>query len=277
MRDLKVFQLVIGHQLPEEDVEKGYLFGYKTMKVEGEDFPALVESETGFVEGILVHNINEDDFKKITFYEEGLFGTEVLPIQTASGDVESLVYAVNSPKLKILNEEWDFDEYQNAVDDHYLDQVKDLMKKNVNEKVEWATGQNIEHATKLGKKDQQNSEYTIMWLNIDDLFYVTDRTQKLDVRDPSGGKNTIGDRIEKAKDFWAAGGYMDLPIIGWSEYSEKFYFTNGRHRLVAAYQLGDHWAPVLVDKDSVKMVKELIRTKWLSESVEQSREKFEIS
>ena len=136
----------------------------------------------------------------------------------------------------------------------------------IDEKVEWAIGNNIEHASRLGRKDQQSSEYETLWLNIDDIFHYTDKSQSLDVRSHTGGENSIGSRVEMAKQFWLGGGKMDLAIIGWNEHFNNLQFTDGRHRLVAAYQLGDHWAPVLVEKNSIEKIKDVVRTKWLSEA-----------
>ena len=68
-------------------------------------------------------------------------------------------------------------------------------------------------------------------------------------------------QLSMYKEFWANGGYMNPALIGWNDHFQNFNFTDGRHRLVAAYQLGERWAPVLVDKDSVEKVKDLIQVK----------------
>ncbi len=129
-------------------------------------------------------------------------------------------------------------------------------KANMNEKVQWAT--EPEQAWRSGKNDLQDPNYKLMWLNIKDIFGATEKFQRLDPTSRTGGPNTIGDRIKMAKQHWADGNYMNLSIIGWNDYTNAFNFTDGRHRLVAAYQMGERWAPVLVDKNSVNKVEELI-------------------
>ena len=121
------------------------------------------------------------------------------------------------------------------------------------ESVQWAM--KPEHAQGAGRNDLTDPNYEVMWLNIIDIFKYTDKGQKLNVRDHTGGPNSIGNRIEMAKQHWVDGGHMNLSLIGWNDYSNTFNFTDGRHRLVTAYQLSNFWAPVLVEKDSVEKVR----------------------
>lgn len=129
------------------------------------------------------------------------------------------------------------------------------------ENVNWAIGKNIDKATKLGQKEIQDPNNEIIWVDIKDLFSKTGSDQRLDVDDPTGGKNRIGDRITRAIEHWKNGGYMNPAFVGWNDYFRNIGFTDGRHRLVAAYQMGERWAPIIVDKQSIDKVRELVRTK----------------
>ena len=129
------------------------------------------------------------------------------------------------------------------------------------EQVRWAMDKNIDKATNVGRSDLTDPEYVMVWVDIRDLFSKTDPGFRLDVDDPRGGPIGIGNRVQDSKEHWSSGGYMDLAVIGFNSYGNYFGFTNGRHRLVAAYQLGEQWAPVLVDTESVDKLKELVNTK----------------
>lgn len=129
MRDTRVFEAVLGREINTVDLQPAYLRAWRTMKVEGEMFPAL--AKTGnmdtIVEGTLAINLTEADLKRIDFYEEGLYGLEILPIHTAGGLAYAQVYAFNAG-LVPYGEDWDFDWYKDN-NTEYLTEVVELMKR----------------------------------------------------------------------------------------------------------------------------------------------------
>lgn len=126
------------------------------------------------------------------------------------------------------------------------------------EQVQWAIGPNQEHATIRGKHDLNNPEFTLIWVDIANLFNQLDPDQYIDLKTASG---QIKGRIGRAKGHWEAGGYMDPAVVGYNQYRDHFVFTDGRHRLVTAYQLGEQFAPILVPKEQVDIFKERMHTK----------------
>lgn len=94
-------------------------------------------------------------------------------------------------------------------------------------------------------------------VNIQELFAKTPKKYRLDPVDPTGGKNKIGDRVETAIQHWTDGGRMDPPII--SITNGQINFTDGRHRLVAAAQLGETEVPVIIAPfDHIKLAKQIL-------------------
>lgn len=149
--------------------------------------------------------------------------------------------------------------YSKKAIDHFVNrQTKESV---INEELNWAVGSNSDKARGAIKNDMKSPDYTLIWANIEDLFKHTESFQKLDINDPRGGENSIGDRVSMAKEFWAKGGHMNPALIAWNDYYNKINFGDGRHRLVAAYQLGEKWAPVVVDNESLPKITELVRTK----------------
>lgn len=80
--------------------------------------------------------------------------------------------------------------------------------------------------------------------NIQELFNKTPKKVRLNPTDPTGGKNKIGDRVHQAIEFWQHGGSMDPSVI--SITNGQVNFLDGRHRLVAAAQLGETEAPIII-------------------------------
>jgi hypothetical protein len=71
------------------------------------------------------------------------------------------------------------------------------------------------------------------------------RHSVLDPDDPRGGPNSIGTRVDQAKKFWADGGWMN-PSEASMNSQGQFDWGDGRHRMVAASQLGEIYSPVLM-------------------------------
>ena len=130
MRDESILNAVLGRSVSDQDTENAYMKGYKTSKVEGQVYPALVQDNVSITEGTLVHNLTPKDLDRIQYYEAGLFGTEILPVYTKYGDEPKYVqvYTKHSPKIEVLDEEWIFNDYQKNVKS-YLKEVKEWMKK----------------------------------------------------------------------------------------------------------------------------------------------------
>lgn len=123
--------------------------------------------------------------------------------------------------------------------------------------VRWAMGKHQSKATPLSQRDQGKN--VLVTANIEDIFNAVDSSQHLDLSDPMGGPNRIGNRVPKAKAHWNGGGHMDPSLLGVR--NGRVYFEDGRHRLVAAYQLGHKYAPVLVPDQDLKAFKKLVRVK----------------
>lgn len=132
-----------------------------------------------------------------------------------------------------------------------------IEQKNIKEEdLKWAIGKNKKYA-KFGYP-QEDSERMVVWANIKDIFDHTIDFQKMDINDPIGGKNSIGDRVAKAKQHWERQNYMDPSEIHIDDMN-RISFSDGRHRLVASYQLGYEWAPVVIYKDQLDNLKKIVR------------------
>lgn len=140
--------------------------------------------------------------------------------------------------------------------------INELLE-NTETNVKWAIGDNVIHGTRPFKNRIKNGTFdnsSILWVDIEDVFKHTEEGFTLDVNHPSGGKNSIGNRVEKAKSFFAKG-YMEPSQIGYSPQKKSIVFDDGRHRLVAAYQLGARYAPVLILNSELSKIESLVDSK----------------
>lgn len=125
--------------------------------------------------------------------------------------------------------------------------------------VRWAVGKNRSKASMLAQRDLKDPDYVLVWANIQDIMKNAVPNMALDLDDPTGGRNRIGQRVSNAKMFWSGGNHMDPSLIYMR--GSKVDFQDGRHRLVAAYQLGHRYAPVLVNRDGLRAFQRVVRVK----------------
>ena len=98
-------------------------------------------------------------------------------------------------------------------------------------------------------------------VKIEDLMKHTFSNQKLDLNDPSGGENSKPERIVKAKERFLQGNPMDLPEVGCNDSGTAIGFTDGRHRTLAAYQLGADFIPMFIEKENLENFKKMVETR----------------
>jgi len=131
LRDDEIFKIVLGRNISEKNIKKAYIKGYKTVKVENQLYPTLIKDNVTITEGNLIFNLIPKDLKRINFYENGLYGTEILSVFLKNSDKEimSNVYSIYSTKIKPLDEEWYFEEFKKEARPNYIKEVKEWMEK----------------------------------------------------------------------------------------------------------------------------------------------------
>lgn len=133
--------------------------------------------------------------------------------------------------------------------------------------INWADETNSETLT---REKLHSDKFTLIQVNISDVFDKSGTDYALDIHDPSGGKNVIGDRLDKAKEHYMSGEPMDHPIVEYNYLYQKTSFTNGRHRTLAAAQMGCSYIPMLVYNENLEDFKSNVRTKSMDVPLEQA-------
>jgi hypothetical protein len=123
-------------------------------------------------------------------------------------------------------------------------------------RLNWATKENAERPNNF-----ESDNYVLLQVNILDIMNNGEHDFKLDPFDRTGGKNAIGARLSYAIEHFKSGLPMDYPEAYYSKYKNNVGFDNGRHRAVAAFQLGEEYIPMFVFFDGIDDFKSIVRTK----------------
>ena len=124
--------------------------------------------------------------------------------------------------------------------------------------IKWAIGKNASAAMRSSK------DYEVVHAPIDSVISRSERHIELDA------SNALGGRVEGIKAHISRGGFLDPPRVSVNE--GRIEFSDGRHRTVAAHQLGAQSIPFSVDKTSVKAFKKLIAQPGASASLTRAQE-----
>lgn len=129
MRDRQIFELVLGHAA--EDTQGAKLTGYRTVRVEGKPYPALIKTddESDVVSGILAGGLSSEDLKRIEYYEYGLYGIKVLPVTTDEGKtVKAKVYSDYKDLPVLKDKDWEFETFLKEEKPKYIEEVEEWMR-----------------------------------------------------------------------------------------------------------------------------------------------------
>lgn len=133
---------------------------------------------------------------------------------------------------------------------------KKLFEVRIEPKLNWAN-----EDTAKRNYNYKSNNLVMLEVKIEDLMKHTFSNQKLDLNDPNGGENAKPIRIEKAKEHFLQGNPMDLPEVGCNDSGTAIGFTDGRHRTLAAYQLGADFIPMFVEKENLENFKKIVETR----------------
>ena len=112
--------------------------------------------------------------------------------------------------------------------------------------IRWAVGKNLRKASLTSRKDQTDESNIVVWVDINKLVSVSNPDMRAD----------SSDKIDRAIEHWQNDGWMDPPYI--DIYKGMVEFVDGRHRILAAKKQGSLFAPVIMDKEEVGNLKELL-------------------
>lgn len=97
----------------ERQRNEGGLKGYQRLKLQNEQYPAIIEGENCEVKGIVYSDIDETGWRKLDSFEGAMYKRQIVEVEIPN---EGILYAytyVLRPEYhhRILHEEWSFSEF----------------------------------------------------------------------------------------------------------------------------------------------------------------------
>lgn len=118
--------------------------------------------------------------------------------------------------------------------------------------IKWAIKENINEAEEPTLQDFNT--WQIFWLGIATVFKHTHNICTIDLENPTQRQTR---KVELIKRHIGHGGWLDPPHI--CEMKNTFIRIEGKHRLLAAHQLGEIYAPLSVKKKDVQKIIALLK------------------
>lgn len=122
------------------------------------------------------------------------------------------------------------------------------------EELRWATGEYSKHAQPAAQRYQEPDYEDQVLVQVDTERFIDNLDPDYKVDDMS----EIKGRTSRAKEHWKSGGFMDPILAYYMPHRDSFGISDGRHRLVAAYQMGEKAVPLLIPDYQLDIFKEKI-------------------
>ncbi len=255
--------------LEEEDLLILKIRDYEASKILGEGSTWCILRNKSFFNTYVKNQNNHQyfvyDFSKNSKARESRIGITVRP----NGDHKAAHYKNNNSastmeirefKKKILQADL---EIQKTLSE----ENKELFEVRIQPELNWANEDNAKR-----NYNYKSNNLVMLEVKIEDLMKHTFNNQKLDLNNPNGGENAKPERIEKAKEHFSQGNPMDLPEVGCNDSGTAIGFTDGRHRTLAAYQLGADFIPMFVEKENLDSFKKMVETREIENKLDNQKQ-----
>lgn len=111
LTDPDVLGLVLGRSDLAEVARPATLPGYRRVRVEGETYPALVADPAGEVDGIVVEGLDDEDDRRIRYFEDYNFAIETCTVTDELGAEVEAMFCGATRNLTPLDRAWVYTEW----------------------------------------------------------------------------------------------------------------------------------------------------------------------
>lgn len=112
LRDDDLREMVLGKSVPEKDIAKAVLKGYRCIRLRSRVQPGIVEDPEGQVEGVLACRLGEITAARISHYESGAYNIVHKPVDLLKGGREKAWVFLSDPDLSVAPGEWALKNWQ---------------------------------------------------------------------------------------------------------------------------------------------------------------------
>ena len=125
LRDPDVIEKITGkkHKMVPATIE-----GFKAVHTKGNSFPAAIKDDKSTLKGVLVTGLSKDDWKKIEYYENQLYSTEVRDVNVNGKKGKAQIYTINSKKIHPTKLEWHYSDWKKKYKKDWLKKIEEWMK-----------------------------------------------------------------------------------------------------------------------------------------------------
>ena len=126
--DRDVMQIVLDRPMHDMAIQPAVLHGFARYRVEQETFPALSPCADGVVEGILVDGLNDEDARRICFFEGDEFALQTLTVRCTEGREHPALVFTATNLIELSAELWELEQWQRHHKSLYLTMSRDWMQ-----------------------------------------------------------------------------------------------------------------------------------------------------
>ena len=110
LRDRDLVEIVLGRIVPAEALIDARAPGYRTLRMTGEAYPALLPQEGSTAEGVLLIAPTDGDIARLTYFEEAEYGLSSIAVETDAGVRDARYFRVTA-KRPPGDALWDFEKW----------------------------------------------------------------------------------------------------------------------------------------------------------------------
>lgn len=106
--------------------QKAKLYNFAAFKVKGDIYPGIWPLEGVQTEGIVYHNVTEEELEAMDRYEGEEYNRELLKVETEDGEMHKVwVYTFRAAYKHLLSEiPWNMEMYDQSEIDSYISRLK---------------------------------------------------------------------------------------------------------------------------------------------------------
>lgn len=113
LMDDEIFTLITGSSLSEAGARPAILHGHRVTGIAGLTYPMLTEETDGKVRGLITGPLDDEQFRRIQFYEGGEYALVPVTVETDTGNQSANIFG-GSAKAVSDGLPWTLDRWQRA-------------------------------------------------------------------------------------------------------------------------------------------------------------------
>lgn len=147
-----------------------------------------------------------------------------------------------------------------------LEKAKYTYDPNDKLKINWVNDRN---ANEEIQNIFKNDTHVLLQVNVESAFSeIRDNQTEEDLYFKPGRDNTLSSKIEYKKDLLLNKELMNFPVMSSNKVFDSVKINSGKETIIAAYDLGCKYIPMMVDKQDIDHFKSIVETKGMNERLD---------